>query len=370
MSAARIRLGPLGITPSIALTNAGVDSNVFYEVENPRQDVTFTVSPQADTWFRAGPSRLATTIRSDLVYFHRYASERSVDWDARTRFEVPVNRVRPWVGASFAEGRQRVGYEIDLRTRRLVRGLSAGTDVRAAGSTRITLGAERTTTRYDEGAQFLGSNLADALDQQRDRVTAQYEQDLTPLTTFVVQASGARDAFSRSPERNAESLQVVAGFDLSRFALIAGQVRVGYQRFNPTTGQLSAYRGVVGNAGVSTVVGRVLVALDATRDLNYSFETIYPYYILTGATLTLTPRLTEHWDVQARAGLQRLAYDGRFAPVQDRVDRVDLLGGGVGYRIGREMRIGVNFYQERRRSPLLTRDYVAYRAGTTVTYGR
>jgi len=112
------------------------------------------------------------------------------------------------------------------------------------------------------------------------------------------------------------------------------------------------------------------VAVDSTRDLNYSFETIYPYYILTGATLTLTPRLTEHWDVQARAGLQRLAYDGRFAPVQDRVDRVDLLGGGVGYRIGREMRIGVNFYQERRRSPLLTRDYVAYRAGTTVTYGR
>src|SRR5712691_10833261 len=64
VTSARIRLGPFGITPSIALTNLGVDSNVFNSLENPQQDFRFTLSPQVNSWFRAGRSRTSVIGRA------------------------------------------------------------------------------------------------------------------------------------------------------------------------------------------------------------------------------------------------------------------------------------------------------------------
>jgi hypothetical protein len=95
--------------------------------------------------------------------------------------------------------------------------------------------------------------------------------------------------------------------------------------------------------------------------------------VLTGATLTVTPRLTQRWDVQGRLGAHRLAY--RPAPgMRDlpdrRVDTFSLLGAGVGHHIGRDLRIGFNVDRERRTSPLRRRFYEGYRAGLSVMYGR
>jgi hypothetical protein len=47
-----------------------------------------------------------------------------------------------------------------------------------------------------------------------------------------------------------------------------------------------------------------------------------------------------------------------------------MVGVGVGYRMGREMRIGFNVDRERRESPVQRRDYLGYRTGISVTYGR
>src|SRR5437899_2927980 len=110
ISNARVRIGPVGLTPSIALTNVGVDGNVFNEVENPRSDFTLTLSPQLQSWMRAGRSRLAATTSLGLVYFRRYASERSVDGSVRGEWRYRLNRLVPWANADYSSGRQRAGY--------------------------------------------------------------------------------------------------------------------------------------------------------------------------------------------------------------------------------------------------------------------
>ena len=50
---ARTHLGPLGVSPSIAVTSVGIDSNVFNEFEDPKSDFRFALSPQVDAWLRA-----------------------------------------------------------------------------------------------------------------------------------------------------------------------------------------------------------------------------------------------------------------------------------------------------------------------------
>jgi hypothetical protein len=55
--------------------------------------------------------------------------------------------------------------------------------------------------------------------------------------------------------------------------------------------------------------------------------------------------------------------------VSDRVDHIETYGGGFGYHIGRDMRIGVNVDQNLRLSPVSGRQYRGLRYGIAVTYG-
>ena len=371
---ARVQVGPLGLTPSIAVTNLGVDTNVFNEFEDSKGDFTFTISPQLDTWLRAGRSRLHVAARNDLVYFHRYASERSMDGAVDSRFEIRSSRITPWVSGAVSSGRQRFGYEIDLRFRRVAREVGGGADARVAPRIRVGVSARRSTYTHEEDAVFLGRNLRDALDRRADAFGVQLQYALTPLTTFVVSGEGSRDRFKFTPARNADSWRTDAGFDLSRFALIAGRGRVGYRRLTGVGGGLPTYSGVVVSvSATSTLRGRTRVEVSAERDVNYSWEPVYPYFVLTGGTVTVTPQLTPRWDVRGRAGLHRLAYRAALGVpdlLTDRVDRFELIGAGVGYRVNSDVRFGVNVDRERRVSPVRRRAYEGYRTGVSVTYGR
>jgi len=244
---------------------------------------------------------------------------------------------------------------------------------RVGGKTRIGATAARQHTRHDGDAYFLGSSLETTLNRRTDTVGLEYRQSWTVLTTFVAQADTIRERFEFSPERNSNSLRVQAGLDLDPRALISGRVRVGYRQFDGVAAGLPNYAGLVASFSTGAVVGgRTRVELAGERDVTYSIEQRFPYYILTGATLSATPRLTQSWDVQGRLGLQRLDYQPFVLAGEtlDRVDRYRLFGGGVGYHLGRDVRIGFNVDRQRRRSPVQRRDYEGYRVGVSVTYGR
>jgi hypothetical protein len=372
---ARMRLGPVGLTPSVALTRFGIDSNVFNEFDDPKHDFTFTLSPRIDAWLRAGRSRLHVGGRTDLVYFETYSTERSVDGEFDGRLEVGSARLMPWVAGSYVSGRQRIGYEVDLRFDRTIEEVSGGLDVQAGGRTRLGLAVQRSTYTHDPDAVFVTNSLRDVLDRRSDSIALRMHYALTPLTTFVVSGQAIQDRFEFAPERDGDSIRVDTGFDLAPSALISGRGRIGFRRLVGVDGSaLPEYSGVVGSvSAASTIGGRTRLEVISERDITYSFEVQNPYYILTGATLTVTPRLTERWDVQARIGAYRLDYQAeRGVPEQlaDRVDTYRVHGAGVGHHIGRDLRIGFNVDRERRTSPVQLRVYEGYRAGLSVTYGR
>ena len=371
---ARIRLGPIGVTPSVALTRLGVDTNVFNEFEDPKRDFTFTLSPQLDAWARAGRARLHVGGRSDLVYFERYSSERSMDGAVEGRFEVRGTRFTPWIAGSYLSGRQRIGYEVDLRFRRTVDAGVVGIDTRVGGRTRIGVTAERARYTHDPDAVYLSSNLRDVLNRRSEAVGLQLRYALTPLTTFVVGAQATRDRFEFEPARDSTSGRADVGFDLAPSALISGRGRIGFRKLTSVASDLPVYSGLVASvAAGSTIGGRTRIDVSSERELTYSWEPDYPYYLVTGATVTATPRVTERWDVQGRLGHYRLAYrakTGTSPLLADRVDSYSVRGAGIGFHLGDDMRIGFNVDREHRTSPIRLRFYAGYRAGLSVTYGR
>src|SRR6185503_5997430 len=74
---ARAHLGPFYATPTIALKELGVDSNVFNAAGEPESDFTFTATPVADVWVPVARRALfQLTGGSDLVWYANFNSER------------------------------------------------------------------------------------------------------------------------------------------------------------------------------------------------------------------------------------------------------------------------------------------------------
>ena len=113
---------------------------------------------------------------------------------------------------------------------------------------------------------------------------------------------------------------------------------------------------------------RVVVNLD--HDIRYSFADLTPYYLSTAARATITQRIVGPFDVQAVAGAERLVYEPRAdAPNAAHGDRLRTLGGGIGYQLAENSRLGLNIEHTERSSPIEQRRYSRRRIYGSLTYG-
>jgi len=371
----RMHVGPLFVNPTIALTNAGVDTNVFNEAtqDSPKEDFTLTLTPSTDAWFRMGRSWLNATVREDIVYYQRYSSERSVNSNYKLSWLIPFTRVSFTPTASFTNTRDRPGFEVDARARRNEFAYGGTIEVRALSKTFVAVHAARQSSDFDRDAEFLGISLRDQLNRTVSEETLSVRHELTPLTGLTFEATREQDRFEFSPVRNSDSTRIMGGVKLDPAALIKGGVVVGYRDFQPLDPSLAGFRGTTVAADLSYVLlGVTRFAVKGTRDVQYSYDVNQPYYLQSGISLEISQQVVGPLDVVGRAGNARLEYRdraGAAVAVSNRVDHVETYGGGIGYHVGRDTRIGFNVDQYQRLSPVSGRQYKGLRYGVAVTYG-
>lgn len=369
---ARFKLGSLRFTPSILVSNVGIDNNVFNEAENPKSDKTAAVGPAADLWLDMGRSRLSGRLSGQYLYYAEYENQRSWNSSHNLRYDVGLARFTPFIAGSYADTRERPGYEIDARARRLDTTGSAGTGVRLSGKTEVVLSYRRGILDYADNQVFDGVELSDVLNRTTDTGNANLRVRLTPLTTFVVRSELAQERFDTETIRDANSIAIVPGFELRPQALISGEAFVGIRRFTTLSDVTPDYTGLVAAVKTAYTVRATKFGLRVGRDINYSYEVEQPYYTLTDVGLEVTERITNAWDVVGRSAWQRLAYKTvtTSANQTPRNDHAWQLGGGGGYRFGRTLRLGVdaNYYQ-RESIEIDTRNYEGLRMGFSISYG-
>ncbi len=373
-SAARLRVGPLALNPTLALTNAGVDDNVFYEPNQgePKRDFTFTLAPHTDWWLRVGRVWFSGAVHEDLVYFHRYEGERSVNQFYKGRGELPLNHVNLYAGAEYLNTRERPGFEIDARSQRYEAVVTGGANVKVLSRTTIGLAVKRQRVDYGKADVFLGSSLRFELTRAVQVLSLTVGHRLSPVTSVVVSAERERDRFAFNPLRDSNSLQVGAALALAPFAPISGRCFFGYRRFDALGQNVPAFSGMVASVDLSYSASETLkVALQAGRQVEYSFDTDNPYYLQTGAAASVTRQIHGPFDVVGRIGVHRLDYRSvleRGPLSSGRTDYVHFQGGGVGYHFGAGLRVGFEANRQTRTSGLGDRDYGGLRYGTTITY--
>ena len=371
----RLRVGPLQVNPTMSLTNVGIDQNVFNEPpeDNPKEDVTATITPVVNLWMRAGATRLTGSFKEEIVWYQEYASERSASTTYAAGWQVPLNRLYLKAGWKYASLKDRPGFEIDARSARSQLGYTGSAEVRALSKTFVGITASRQSVDFASSATFRGVNLHDELNSVSTTAGVTVRHDLTPLTSVSLNVSRGEDRFDVNPLRDSDSNEVVGAIALNSFAIIKGTASIGYRNFKPRSSEIPGYRGTVGGADLSyTLLGATRFSVVAKRDVQYSYDSDQPYYLESGFDVSVAQQIFGPFDLIARYGHHTLSYrtSALASPATlDGVDTVQSYGAGAGLHLGRDMRVGFNVDRIRRDSDQRDRRYKNLRVGTAITYG-
>jgi hypothetical protein len=112
------------------------------------------------------------------------------------------------------------------------------------------------------------------------------------------------------------------------------------------------------------------ILMSAARDVTYSFEPQFPYYIRSNAVAEIQRDLGTRWDIGVRAGGERMDHQAApgVAPFKY-VDQYGVVGGGLGVQFGRGVRVGLDGVREERGSLFPERGFTGYRFGATLSIG-
>lgn len=371
---ANIRFGPLSLKSTIAVTNLGVDTNVFNQADadHPQSDFTMTFAPATDLWLRMGRTWVTGMVGVDWVYYNKFASERAANSALRIGVERTFNRLAVNGNARRLSTRDRPGYEIDARSQRFETQYDGEATLRVLSKTRVGATAFRRRTLFDEDAFFREANLSRELDRTSSGTGFVVRHDVTPLTAVSLDVTRERERFVVSQFRDSDSTRVVGGVTFQPLALISGTASVGIRQFDPVPADVPAFTGVVTTVNLSySLLGITRFGVEANRDIQYSFEFTQPYYLESGVTGTVQQQVFGPFDMLARIGTRGLAYTDRLgAPVafSNRNDRVNLIGLGAGYRMGTDKRLGFTVDRQHRASTVPGHSYTGLRFWMSVTY--
>jgi hypothetical protein len=374
-SKVRVRFGPLSLNPTISLTNLGIDQNVFNDPpeKTPKSDFTATITPTTELWLRIGPTWMVGAIKEDIVWYQKYASERAASTSYSLGWRIPLSRMTFKTTLAYAKVKDRPGFEIDTRAERKQIGYGGTAEVRALSKTLIGITVDRRRINFVDSASFRGVNLHEEMNNTSTTAAVSLRHELTPLTSVSFNVSRSQDRFDLAPLRNSDSTGAAGSIEFNRFAVLKGGASFGYRDFKPRDPLLPGYQGTTGSADLTyTLLGATRFSLTAKRDVQYSYDVAQPYYLQAGAEGSIAQQIFGPFDVVGRLGSHTLAYRNRagaLVPVPDRVDRMKSYGVGVGFHMGKELRLGFNVDQVRRESELSDRRYDNVKFGTAVTYG-
>jgi hypothetical protein len=369
------RTGPLAFTPSLSIPALGLDSNVFNDSENARQDFTANIQPAVDAWLRLGRLRVDARQQFNLLYFRKYASERAVNTNSTMRAQFELLWATPYVSAAFVRTNDRADARIDTRAVNRNRPVSAGIDFRLSSSTNLDLGINDNRVSFEDDATFDGTSLQSALDRSTRAYRGTLRYAFSPPTALTLTVSRQEERFRFSPRQNSRSVRVLPGLSLAADALLTGRAEVGWMVFEPqVSGVLRRFTGVVANVDVGYVfLGLTRLQFALNRDVTPSIDSLSSYALQTGITGTITHRVSERWDVNASARRVRMDFGqvsvraGEAATI-DRADTVLTYAGGIGFYFTQGLRIGFRTESIRRRSVEPRNRYDNLRILTSISY--
>ena len=366
------RIGPVGLNGRTDITEVGIDSNVFNTAEDPQEDFTLTLVSELEARVRVSRVQFLVGSTGDFVYFKKFAEERAVNHGTEVRVNLALGAFQPYISGAARNTTARSGFEIDARAKRNEKTVTAGLGVRLSPLTSLRFWTRRFETQFAPDEEFRGIELAEELNRTLETASAGIEIEVTPQTKLLMSTEVERAGFNAGNSRAADTIRGIATVQIDPGDALNGEAIVGYRRFKTRQPDVPDYTGLIASGTLTyTMLERMQIEASMVRDVSYSHEPLSPYYLVTGATVTVTHRVLGPLDVQARAGQYRLDYRTiGEGTTSERLDTQSNAGGGIGFRITRKIRLGLNYETVQRKSTTLPEaEYNRSRFFGTFAYG-
>ena len=340
--------GPFRIQPSLVISNAGVDSNIFYSPAEPIKDFTITAGPAATVYVPIHRKFVLSLYGSpQYVWYSKTEQERTWNYYLNGAAQLSLKNVFFSLEGTYSDARERWNTEIDIRPRRKEEGYGGSVLVKAAWKTSFSLGYRTVKYDYESVEDASGFNVQEKLNRQESyanfsmfyqastqrRFFLDFEYGLYEFQ-FVVQAA-IGDAWSGA---------AYVGLEFSRLGRrVRGRVRIGYKKYDVRAVDGPDYQGVVGDSQLWVRLAKPFVIRGSyVRDVRFSLWYGNPYYVESrpGAGVSLYPVRFLRLDYDYSLGRNRYPVVGGGGTEVKRLDDFTIQSAGIYFRIKKSVALG------------------------------
>jgi len=340
--------GPFRIQPQLVISNAGVDSNIFYSPAEPVKDYTVTAGPAATVYLPIHRKFVLSVYGSpQYVWFSKTEQERTWNYYLNAAAQLSLKNVFFSAEGLYSDARERWNTEIDIRPRRTEQGLGGSMLVNLAHRTSFSVAYR--TVKYDYESVVVGDSfdVRERLNRQESYANLSLYYQASSQRRFFVDLEYGDYRFdfaSQAAIGDSRSGAAYAGIDLSRLGRrVRGRIRVGYKKFDVRAVDGPDYQGVVGDSQLSIRLARPFVIRGSyARDVRFSLWYNNPYYIESrpGAGASVYVFRFLRFDYDYSIGRNRYPEVGGGGPDVKRLDEYSIHSGGVYFRIRKTVALG------------------------------
>jgi hypothetical protein len=328
VSLAKWKLGPFRIAPTLYLTDAGYDTNLYYGFGgSPVKDYTLTAGPGFTVYLPVSQKIILQAAESpQYVYYQKTRSERTWNNYLSSHLNLAFNRIFISLGGSVNNAKQRWNTEVDIRPRRREQIIDGTILWQATKKTSFNVQGSRSIYDY-ENLEFDLFNLRDRLNRTEDRLSLIAYHQLTYRVRLFVEGQYATYTFERqaSRDRDSRGYGVFGGFEFAPLGVIRGRINIGYKTLEPLNEARSGFRGLAGDSQVSVRLLKFLtVRTSYRRDIQFSIWYDNAYYVDSraggGASLYLFKKIRldyDYWDGCSRYPESQAISPGTFVKRRD-----------------------------------------------------
>ena len=374
--AAAWRFGPFRIQPSLVISNAGVDSNLYYSTNDPIKDFTITAGPAGTVYVPIHRKFVLSAYGSpQYVWYSKTDRERTWNYYFSGAAQLSLKNVFFSLEGNYSDARERWNTEIDIRPRRKEEGYGGAVLVKAAWKTSFSLGYR--TVKYDYQSVVYGDSF-----DVRERLNR--KESYANFSLFY-QASTQRRIFldfeygiyqfefaTQAAIGNSKSGAAYAGIEFSRLGRrVRGRIRVGYKKFDIRNPEVPDNGGIVGDSQLSVRLAKPFVIRGSyVRDVRFSLWYDNPYYVESrpGAGVSLYLLRFLRLDYDYSLGRNRYPVVGGGGPDVKRLDDFRIQSAGVYFRIKKSVALGFIASWWARNSNLNAEDDKRTFFGVNLTY--
>jgi hypothetical protein len=287
------RIGPFRLNGALTLSNAGYDSDVYYQYLGEESVPDWTAAAGMPVQILLPLGKKIVLDLSDTPQYLFYLDtkiERAWNNTFRGQVHFPLDRVYAQVGGGMADVRRRLSLELDINVREKRSGLDGLFLWQTSQATSVAFFFER--AKYDYGdAEYMGELLAERLNREVDLMDMIAYVQSGPRTRLYLDGQYGNYAFmgGTSEDRDAKSYGIFGGVEFipgaggtaGRLGLRGG-FKLGYMRLDLANPGLTDGSGFTGEADISAnLTHRTSVQLSFSRGFQFSIYSGATYYLST-----------------------------------------------------------------------------------------